>query len=932
LFGASIALAGLSGCGQRPRERILPYVRSPRGLKPGVAVQYATSMVTDGFAVGLLARSNEGRPTKIEGNPEHPASLGASGVFEQASVLSLYDPARLRAPLEHGLPASWEAALAARPLDREARLWFVLYPQSSPLLTSWLDRLRQRYPRARFCFDTPLSRRSIYGASAAVFGRPLEAQYDFTRAKVVCSLDADFLASGPMALRWAHDFSATRQVPTPATEMSRSYQLEPWLTPTGSIADHRRAVQARQIPSLAAALLREVVTALPGRAGAVGPLAASLPEAGGTEHVAFLRALARDLVRARGDSIVIAGEQQPIETHVLAHALNEVLGNVGRSVRMTESALVSPLGEGTLAELVQAIQAHEVDGVVIVDANPVYTAPPELELERWLRTVSSTWHLSYYQNETSRACRWALPLSHYLESWGDARAYDGTLTYVQPLIEPLYPARSAVEMLAAYAGEPDARGYRLLTDHYRAALGSRFEGEWDERIRRGLTNGEAPEVRVQPSFARALEQARPALTPCVGGGLELALRPSPALHDGRFANNAWLLELPDPITKQCWGNAAVLAPKTAQALGVETGRVLTLTARGHTLRLPAIVLPGHAEGSVGVALGFGREQPDSIAHGVGVNAFPLAGEERCGVPVELARTDATENLALTQRTDTTHERPIAPLTSLLEYRADPQAITRDSKGPEPTLLPLYKGSPSPSGVQWAMTIDTTLCTGCSACVLACQAENNVPVVGKADVERSRHMHWLRIDRYFVEAHAETRVVQQPMLCQHCEAAPCEYVCPVNATVHSPDGLNEMVYNRCIGTRFCSNNCPYKVRRFNWFEYSEGNDSLALQRNPDVTVRERGVMEKCTYCVQRIRKEERSARAEGRPLDPSEVVTACQQSCSTQAIQFGSLGDAKSRMAQWRAQPRSYSVLHELNTRPRTQYLAKLVNVEPELGV
>jgi Fe-S-cluster-containing dehydrogenase component/anaerobic selenocysteine-containing dehydrogenase len=928
LLGASVALAGLSGCTQRPREQILPYVRQPPEVRPGIPLQYATSTVLDGYAVGLLVKSREGRPIKVEGNPGHPASLGATSVHEQASVLSLYDPTRLRAPLYRGMPSSWQAALVARPEDARARIWCVLPPQSSPLLAAWLGRLRARYPEMRLCFHSPLSRRTAYEAAELVFGRALDAQYDFTRAHVTLALDADFLGSGPMTLRWARDFSRQRELASPASEMSRLYQVEARLTPTGSVADHRLPVQARQVALVASMILSEISSRNP-EARALLPL--GLPQVEAGPHATWVRAVAADLWRARGQSVVIAGDAQPRETHVLAHALNTVLGNLGQTVRLTEAALIEPLGGETLPELVRAIQSQQVDSVLVLDANPVYTAPPELDLARWLGEVQSTIHLTYHANETSKACAWVLPLSHYLESWGDARAYDGTLSYVQPLIEPLYPTKSAVEVVAALTGRLEPSGHSLLREHWQAELGPRFDAEWGERLAQGLAAGSAfGTTQAKPDWARALAGVDAAFKSCEERALELHLHASPAVYDGRFAANAWLLELPDPITKQCWGNAAVLSPRTAERLGVVNGRVVQLSVGPRSLRAPVLVMPGYADDSISLALGYGQSAPGTLADGVGVNAYVL-GPSTCSTSVELSLTDASEALALTQSTLHQEGRALALVASLAQYRNEPQ-LAREQRGAQPSLFPIHtdKLAAATRTLQWAMTIDPTLCTGCSACVIACQAENNVPVVGMADVLRGREMHWLRIDRYFEASGSATRVIHQPMLCQHCEAAPCEYVCPVNATVHSPDGLNEMIYNRCIGTRFCSNNCPYKVRRFNWFEYSESAGTQALQRNPDVTVRERGVMEKCTFCVQRIRGAERAALVGGRTIQPGEVMTACQQACPTRAIQFGALSHTETDMVRWRNQERAYSVLHELGTRPRTQYLVKIVNTHPEL--
>jgi molybdopterin-containing oxidoreductase family iron-sulfur binding subunit len=676
--------------------------------------------------------------------------------------------------------------------------------------------------------------------------------------------------------------------------------------------------------------------------------------AGGDAGRDLARAVARDLGRHAGASLVIAGEQQPAAVHVLAYMMNAALGNLGRTVKLTEPVLGQPEGAEDLAALVAEMRAGAVDTLVLLEANPCYTAPAELEFTRWLGAVKDSLCLSLYENETGRRCRWFAPAAHYLEAWGDARAYDGTLSIVQPLVRPLLGStggseggRTPAEVLAMVLGDAAPDGHALLRESWSSDAGGRSAGSWEEVLGQGFVKGSAlPEVTVALRWDEALRHVRGAMRrrpaggaggPAQGTAIEIAFQRSPTLHDGRFANNAWLRELPLPITKLTWDNAAFLSRTTARRLGVSDEQGIEIRRGARTVRLPALIVPGHADGAVTLLLGYGREGAERLAAGHGVNVYPLRTSEALsfaldGVARPLSKKERSP-LALTQTHWSMHGRPIAPTSTLEEYRRDPD-FTAELKGPVPSLLPEDRYE----GLQWAMSIDLSICTGCSACMVACQAENNVPVVGKEEVRKSREMHWLRIDTYFTGAVEEPGVVHQPMLCQHCEKAPCEYVCPVNATVHSPDGLNEMVYNRCVGTRFCSNNCPYKVRRFNWFDWGEHsaaepnpNRGLAeLQHNPDVTVRERGVMEKCTYCVQRIRQAEMRAQIEGRAVRPGEVVTACQQACPTRAIQFDSLSHADTEMVRWRKEPRSYAVLHDQGTQPRTMYLARINNPNPEL--
>ncbi len=934
LVAASLALSGLTACAER-REKIFPYVRRPAGVVPGVATHYATSVVRDGFAVGVLAESHEGRPTKIEGNPEHPASLGAAGVFEQASVLDLYDPARVagsRGPLGLTSRESLERELSAA-FGRGAAPWLVLEPTSSPSLLRALAALRARFPRARVSFHAPLAADARYAATERLFGRPLEPQYRFERATVVLALGADFLHDMPLSLRHARDF-ATRRAPGPA--MSRIYAAETTLTPTGTLADERIGLAPSELVRFAAAVLAELAkqgelaTALPD--GVKSALARGAPL--GETEAAFARKVARELARARGAALVVAGPGTPESVQVLALLANAALGSVGRTLSFVEPVPSGQDGALPLAKLPDALRAGDVGALVFAGTNPVYSAP-ELALDELVARAQSSFCLAHVENETARACGSVLPEAHYLESWGDARAGDGTLSFVQPLIEPLRPSASALELVAGLAFGFPASTHEFVRDTERARLGLGpasadigfdFEAEWERNVQRGFVE-HSEFAAVNPTLApeRAVPLLEQALSaPSSASGFELHLACSPTLYDGRFSENAWLLELPHPLTKQSWGNAALVSSRTAAMLGRHTGDVVELTHGTRRLRAPLVILPGHADGSVTLELGFGHAVADQLSHGVGVNASVLGVPFGTVARVEVRPTSAKADLALTEDHWLLAEEAVAHELTLASYTQNPPKYEHDLAA-QPSLLPSFEYA----GTQWAMSIDLSLCSGCNACVVACQAENNTPVVGKDLVKNSREMYWLRIDRYLTGNPDAPRVLQQPMLCQHCEKAPCEYVCPVNATVHSTDGLNEMVYNRCIGTRFCSNNCPYKVRRFNWFDFSGARGATLLQRNPDVTVRERGVMEKCTYCVQRIRRAEILARREQRRLRPGEVVTACQQTCATGAIAFGSLDDESSEMLRRRREPRAFAAFAELGTRPRTRYLAKIRNLDGE---
>ncbi|MGN6393812.1 MAG: 4Fe-4S dicluster domain-containing protein [Gemmatimonadales bacterium] len=933
LLGASLALAGLSGCVRRPREPILPYVTRPSGATPTAARHYATSMTLDGYATGLLVESHTGRPTKIEGNPDHPASLGAAGVFEQASLLGLYDPQRARTVRLAGRRSGWPALTAA--LDagairkaagaRGAGLHILLEPTASPLVHELLAGVRARYPDARVHWDAPLAGEAHAGTTSA-FGRPAQPVYDFTAADVVVSLDADMLGPMPFGLRYAHDFAASRRIASPSDRMSRLYVIETAPSVTGGSADHRLAVRPSEIPALAAAL---AVRLAPATGLDVTPSAAP------AYHAGWLDAVAGDLLAHRGASALVAGERQPAAVHAIVHLLNLALGNVGHTVRYIEPPIPPAEPDTGLDALAEVARGGGVGWLVILDGNPVYTAAAALNFATLLERLPNSVYLGLYRNETARACRWFVPGRHYLESWGDGRAWDGTLSPVQPLVDPLFGGHAALELLAVLAG--DTRGpHDLVRDAWRKRSGVRGPS-WEEALQRGVLDGSAsPSLAVKAAGPLPAVLADIPTTPTRGTSLELTLVPGGTVHDGRFANNPWLQELPDPVTKLTWGNAALLSPATAARLKIESGRMLAIVSGARSVAAPALIVPGHADEALTLALGYGRavagrgEGVERVAAGVGANAYALRdGHHRwSSADIAVRPLAQTTKLAVTQEHWTMDGRPIALHASLDAYRRQPEVAPAERGRP----LSLYEPQTQPGLPQWAMVIDLSACTGCSACVVACQAENNVPVVGRQGVLDRREMHWLRLDRYSAGTPEEPVVLSQPMLCQHCEKAPCEYVCPVAATVHSPDGLNEMVYNRCVGTRFCSNNCPYKVRRFNWFNYNaEVSETERLAKNPDVTVRARGVMEKCTFCVQRIREAEIAAELEGRPIERGAVRTACQQACPTQAITFGSLTDPGDEVARLRDHPRAYEVLHELGTEPRVRYLARITNPNPRLA-
>ena len=926
LMGASLALAGLSGCTIQPDERIVPYVQQPEQLIPGKPLYYAT--VTGrhgGLAQGLLVESHMGRPTKIEGNPEHPTSLGASDRFAQASILDLYDPARSQTPLYLGRIRTWRSfeqelapILAAQEALGGAGIRILSGATSSPTFARLLAALRRRFPQLKWLHWDAVCRDAERAASLAAFGEIVELQHDFSRADVVVSFDADFLTSGPWHLTQARSFAARRRTHENGGEMSRFYAFESLPTGSGSLADHRFAVTPAQLAAIARALAHEL--------GVPGAMPAALPAPLATT----VAAIAEDLRAHRSRCLLVAGMHTPTALQTLVHALNEQLGNVGSTVRHGDAVELEPASqvEG-LQTLVRDLNDGRVDLLLMLGGNPVFDAPADLDFAAAMAKAKLRVHLSSGVDESSRYCQWHLPQSHELESWGDLRAADGTASIQQPLLRPLYQSRSAIEVLAWLDGEA---GDPL--DLVRQSWSARadFEAQWQRWLHDGVIAGSAASVRNRPLVAAAAENADRALTMSSAEGLELVLRPDPTLYDGSYANNGWLQECPKPLSTLTWDNAALLSPATAERLGVATGDELELQTGSTRVRIAAFVLPGQADECIGLHFGAGRQHAGPVGDGCGIDVYPLRQSDalwqRDGVRV--SRTGKRIALAATQTHHNMEGRDIVRVGTLEEYRQDPATVGvhhAPHVDADATLMP---GFPY-DGYKWGLAVDLGACTGCNACVVACQAENNVPIVGKDEVLNGREMQWIRIDRYYAGEPENPLTLHQPVMCMHCEQAPCEVVCPVAATVHSDEGLNDMVYNRCVGTRYCSNNCPYKVRRFNYYQYADKkSETLAMQRNPDVTVRNRGVMEKCTYCVQRINQARIEAKVSDLPLGDGAVVTACQQACPSQAIVFGDLNDPNARVTRWKESGLDYGLLADLGTRPRTSYLARVRNPNPAL--
>jgi len=936
LMAASLALAGLTGCGRQPEETIVPYVKQPAGLTLGKPLYFSTAMPLGGDAIGLLVESHEGRPTKVEGNPDHPGSLGGTDVFAQASILGLYDPDRAQSVSYLGEPSTWPAfmevarATAAAAKANKGEGFRVLTGSvHSPTLGAQIKALLAGLPLAKWHQWEPAGSDGVREGGLLAFGRYVNTVYRIEKADVILSLDADFLASGPGHVRYAREFSRRRRFNGESPNLNRLYVVEPTPSVTGSAADHRLPLRTSEIEAFARALAA--------RLGLGG--SASL----GEETAKWIHAAAADLQKHRGASLVIAGEQQPAAVHALAHAINAALGNVGQTVHYTDPIETEPVNQlESLRDLVADMDAGKVDTLLILGGNPAYDAPHDFAFTERMKKVRFVARLGSYFDETSDYSHWHIPESHYLESWSDARAYDGTASIIQPLIAPLYQSKTAHEVVAAFSDKPGQSSYDIVRDFWKKGYSpADLEKSWRKWLNDGLVAATtfAP-ISISPKLKPAgIPPGNPAAS-----GFEVLFRPDSGVYDGRFANNGWLQELPRPVTKLTWDNAALVSPKTAEQLGLghkigasggEHGRVFTdvvdIEIGGSKVTAAVWVVPGQADNVITLPLGYGRWRAGKTGTNKGFNATAVRFSNGLwsAIPNNIRKAGDMYPLACTQYHYNMEGRGQVRSATLEKFRREPDFAHEGFEAP-PKSLSLYKEFAYP-GYAWGMTIDVNACIGCNACVIACQAENNIPVVGKDQVMRGREMHWIRIDRYYEGGLDRPATWFQPVPCMQCENAPCEQVCPVGAIVHSAEGLNDMVYNRCIGTRYCSNNCPYKVRRFNFLRYQDWETpSLKLMRNPEVTVRSRGVMEKCTYCVQRIDNARIEAEKQNRPIRDGEIVTACQAACPAEAIIFGNANDPTSRVAKLKAEQRNYSLLAELNARPRTTYLAAVRNPNPEL--
>jgi len=929
LMTASMALAGLSACVKQPLEPIVPYVRQPEPITLGVPLFFASAMPFGGYATPVLVESHEGRPTKVEGNPDHPASLGGSDVFAQASILDMYDPDRSQVVSYTGDIRSWSdyATAIKGPLNSQKAVQgggmrILTRTVSSPTLAAQISAVLAAYPEAKWVQYDPLNRDNARAGAQLAFGQHVETRYSLDKADTILSLDGDFLSSGyPGFLAYARRFSSRRN-PDLKEKMSRFYMVESTPTNTGGKADHRLPVRASEVEQVA----RAIAAGLGVGSGAAKP-----------EQQKFVAALVKDLQANKGAAVVIPGDNQPPAVHALAHAMNQALGAVGTTVFYTDPVEAKPQDQtAALKELVGEMNAGKVDLLLIVGGNPVYDAPADLKFADAMGKVQLRAQHSLYQNETTDHVHWHINATHYLEQWGDVRTIDGTATIVQPLIAPLYGGKSEYEFMEALTGSSATSGYEIVRKYWQSKMTGDFDAAWRKALNDGFVAGTA-----LPSKTVAAKGSVPASSASNTGGLEVMFRRDPTIYDGTYANNAWLQETPKPMTQICWDNAVLVSVKTAEKLGLKTEDIVEIEANGHKVKGGVWRTPGHPDEAITVFLGYGRSKSGRVGTDVGFNAYPLRNSDspyftsgkisKVGDGYGFANPQGWQFIDQSgiPGAEDMSDRHIVRKATLEDFLKNPNFAHEGIEAPAPefTLYTNFKYTEA----KWGMAIDMNSCIGCKTCVVACQAENNIPVVGKEQVRRGRHMNWLRVDTYYEGGTENPTAYYQPIPCQQCENAPCEVVCPVGATVHSTEGLNDMVYNRCVGTRYCSNNCPYKVRRFNFLLWQDWETpQYKMMRNPEVSIRSRGVMEKCTYCVQRITHGRITAEKEGRKVRDGEIITACQQACPAGAITFGDLNDAESRVAKLRADKRNYGLLEDLNTRPRTTYMAVVLNPNPEL--
>jgi MoCo/4Fe-4S cofactor protein with predicted Tat translocation signal len=906
LIGASLLLGGLAGCGETRSDQALPYVNQPENTFPGVPRYYATAVLFEGYAQPVVATTYSGRPTKLDGNPGHLVTRGASDPFMQSAIFALYDPERSKIPTHQGDASTWAAF--TRDLGSQRAKWrerngeglrVLTGAITSPTLIRQMQDLAQQFPRMRWHRFEPVGAARQDEAMMSAFGRPIIPHFRLDRCDVIVCLDHDLLGPGahqvPHAMAWAQ----RRGEAAPGQGRGRLHVAESIPTLTGTVASTRLPCDASRLNVLAQAI------------GARFALAGWTMPALRPPEQTWLDHAVDEIQRHRGSSLLAVGPHLDPQWQTIAPIINERLGNAGNTVWYSEP--IGPVTDeaSSLGALTTDMAAGAVDTLIILDANPAYASSGEIGFVDLLARVPHRIHAGSHRDETAQLCSWHLPMSHPLESWGDARAVDGAVTIVQPVVAPLYDSRCTHQIVDMLSGATDASAYAAVRTTWQLNFGDAYADRWS----RSLHDGFVADTQAQPLSISAMAPPAPVSANPLDGEIDIVFRPDPTIWDGRFANVAWLQELPKPLTKITWDNVIAIGPGLPFARGLSNGDLAEVAVGKRRLRGPIWIVPGQAPQTIALNFGYGKRAGGEIAQGAGYDAYAVQPDPAAFMA--RGRIDRVAGSYVIATMQAHHRMDGFDLVR--------EVTAKNPRTPSPkemhTFYPDWNTDPAAAHA-WGMVIDLDLCIGCNACISACNVENNVPVVGKDQVSRGREMLWLRVDRYYSGDVENPRSFFQPVPCMHCEKAPCEMGCPVHATAHSPDGINQMVYNRCIGTRTCSSYCPYKVRRFNWYDYRSFTNAEQAAKNPDVTVRSRGVMEKCTYCTQRIQAAQVAADKDRRALGRDEVVTACQQACPTKAIVFGDLADNDSAVAERRRSGRHYVLLEQLGTRPRTTYLAR----------
>ena len=954
LIAASVALAGLEGC-KKPVQKIIPYVEAEIGTIPGIPKYYASTIPWKNNALGVVIENHDERPVKVEGNDKHPATLGKSNAFSQASTIEMYDPDRARGVRHNGKKVDWSEYLKfAKDINKGdgKGLAVLMQESSSPTIKSIQNDFKKKFPSASWISYESVNNENLYTGIEKAFSKKLQPVYRLENAQIIVSLGSDFLGVDDNNIYNTRKFAQNRDIVDENSTMNRLYVAESSITSTGSSADHRLNIPQHEMENILAELSFELRQ--------LG-LSVDANKIKSSNNI-WIKAAAEDLMSNRGQSIILGGSQLSPEFHQLIALLNNQL-NAPVDYYPLNLSQVSSLND--FQSLCDDIKNNKIKNLIILGANPVYDSPADFNFEDLLIKVPNSVHLTNILDETSKLCSWNIAMTHYFECWGDAMSYDGFASIVQPQIMPLFDSKSAIQVLTPMVYSKELSSYDTVKNVWKSDIikSGNFERKWEKVLHDGLYDIPIIKKEKVKSSAKASTKQLNNTIKLDDNKFEIVFNASSSVYDGRFANNGWLQEIPKPVTSLTWDNAALVSLKVAKRFNIKNGQMIEIKVDNNSIKLPAWITPGQNQKSISLELGYGRTFEGRLGNGVGFNVYPLrmSNNPSYSLNASISVLDETYPLASTQDHHGLEEDKYAApgfdklannevqsripelvkQSTLDYYKENPDWVQKKVEEHKPDKKrswaehSMYNPEPEydySKGPQWGMSIDLTSCTSCNACSIACQSENNIPVVGKQQVMNGREMHWIRIDNYFAGDPDNPEMSTQSVACVHCELAPCETVCPVAATTHSSDGVNQMTYNRCLGTRYCANNCPYKVRKFNFYNYTRDlPEVVQMAMNPDVSIRFRGVMEKCTYCYQRVSAARISAENENREMQDGDFQVACQQSCPADAIKFGDINDPNSAVSKAKRRNRDYALLAHLGTAPRTTYLAKIRNQNPKLS-